>query len=162
MSTTATARPGETLSTIAARVFPGGDVSRLGELLAANPELSPLQDTIAAGTEITIPGKEQLLQYAQPVLTSIAGSFGGAGGIVSSLAGQLLTGEVDFSIPSILGQLSSLPGLEGYPQEAIALISAINGGNVKDAAIAFAKEKLTENAPDQLTNLIPWLLSEEA
>jgi phage tail protein X len=149
-----TLNPADTLSTLAARIFPGEDVSRFTELLDANPGLDPIAaifDNLPENLQLNLPSTEQIESFAAPVLTAVSSSLGGAKGFLEQ-AEQTLT--------SISGKLP--PQLQGYAKEALDLVGEANGvlGEV-EGAIASTSDKLREYA-GQGTQLIPWLLSGKA
>lgn len=148
---TLTVKPGEQLNALAARVFPGQDVSRFVEILDLNESLDVFGD-LPQELSVNIPDAEQILQYAQPVLSSVSEAIGGAKGAIAQVTGQ---------IEAISGKLP--PQLQGYAKQALEAVGQVNGVIGEAEALL---EKLPGEATDKLrqyegevTRLVPWLLS---
>lgn len=126
---------GENLSALSARVF-NGDWSRFEEILDLNPELD-IFDALPASVEIKIPEVEQILNVAQPALSSVRSAIAG---VSPSLA-------------------RSVDDIEGYAKEAISLVGKING-TIQEAE-TIVNDALTEarSYKGKLVQLVPWLLS---
>lgn len=149
MSTT-TVRPGDTLATVAARVFPGASVQRFSELLDANPDLDIFSDLIE-GTELQLPSTEQLESRVQPVLTKIASSLGGAKGYL---------GQAESVINAVSGVLPE--SLQGYAKEALNIVNEANGV-IGEAETILSDVQSTVGGlrgyEGQGVQLVSWLLS---
>jgi hypothetical protein len=145
-----TVRTADALNLIAARVFPGADVSRFTEILDQNPELDVFSD-LAAGTELNLPSTEQIQKYAQPVLGKIASSLGGARGYL---------GQAEQVINQVSGKLP--PELQGYAKEALNLVGEANGVLDQAEGILDQGTEALRDYGGQATNLIQWLLSGKA
>ncbi len=144
---TLTVLSGDTLSTIAARVFPGGDVRRFVELAIENPDLNIFED-LPAGLELNLPSTEQIENFARPALFRVATSLGGARGFL---------GEAEEAIDRFSGQLP--PQLQGYAQEALDLVGEANGVlDQAETALDRVEDQVREYA-GRGTNLVSWLLS---
>lgn len=142
-----TVKPGDALNTIAARVFPGEDVRRFTEILEANPGLDIFGD-LTDGITLNLPDVEQIESFAQPVLTKVASSLGGAKGFLDQATG---------AINSISGKLP--PELQGYAKEALAVVGEANGVlGQAETLLGEAQGKLREYG-GQGTGLVNWLLS---
>jgi hypothetical protein len=138
---------GETLSSLAARVFPNQDVTRFIEILDLNPELNVF-DEITEGMSINIPSTDQIFGYADPIFEGIANATQKATGIL---------GDVTEQIQSFSGKLP--PELQGYAAEALEVIGEVNGflGDV-ETKIEGVSDQLREYK-GKATNLVNWLLS---
>lgn len=150
--TTVTAKPGDSLSAIAARIFPGEDVGRFTEILDQidDPQqaLTTLFGDLAEGTKLQLPSTEQIENFAQPVLSKVASSLGGAKGFLD---------QATEAISSISGKLP--PQLQSYASEALQIVGEANGVlGQAESILGEAEDKLRDYA-GQATNLIPWLLS---
>lgn len=144
---TTTIQPHDTINAIAARLFPGGDVRRFREILELNPDLDILSD-LPEGIELNIPGIEQLENYAQPVLTRIASSLGGAQGFLN---------QAETTLQRISGNLPS--ELQGYSRAALELVGEANNVlNEVETVVEGASDRLRDYG-GQGTNLVSWLLS---
>lgn len=149
---TETVKPGDALNAIAARVFPGEDVSRFTEILDQidDPDqaLRTLFGDLVEGTGLQLPSVGQIESFAQPVLTKVASSLGGAKGALDQ-ATQIIT--------DISGKLP--PSLQGYTTEALEIVGEVNGVlGQAETILGEAEDKLREYE-GQATNLIGWLLS---
>lgn len=141
-----TVRNAETIGMVAARTFPGGDVRRFTEILDQNPDLDVFSD-LAAGLNLELPSTEQIQNFAQPVLTQIATSLGGAQGFL---------GQTSATLNKISGNLP--PELQGYAKEVLDLVGDANGVLTEaTTALDQASEALRDYG-GQGTNLISWLL----
>jgi len=147
-TTTTIVQQQESLNDVAARIFPGQDVTRFNELLALNPTITPFQ-AIPAGTVLNTPSPAQTLQYATPVLTSIG----------KALSGQSLTTSVVISdAQSLANAVANIPALQGYPQAAIAELAKVNNiVTSSNSAINAGQSNTRYNDPT--VKLISWLLS---
>lgn len=147
-----TIKPGDALNTIAAKVFPGENVSRFTEILDQidDPEkaVQTLLGDLIEGQSLALPSVEQIESFAEPVLQEVAASLGGAKGFLGQLEGTIT--DISQKLP---------PELQGYSKEALRLIGEANGvlGKV-EGVLGQAKEKLRDYK-GQATNLIGWLLS---
>lgn len=148
--TTITTQPQDSLSTIAARVFPGRDVTRFREILDQNPELDVFSD-LPENFNLQLPSTEQIQSYAQPVLTKIASSLGGAKGFL---------GQAEQMISQVSGKLP--PELQGYAKEALQLTAEANGVIGQAESVLGEAEAGLRDYGGQGTNLIQWLLSGKA
>lgn len=148
---TLTVKPGEQLNALAARVFPGQDVTRFVEILDLNEELDVFGD-LPQELSVNIPEPEQILQFAQPVLSEVSEAIGGAKGAIAQVTEQ---------IESVAGKLP--PQFQGYAKQALEVVGQVNGVIGEAEALL---EKLPGEATDKLrqyqgevTRLVPWLLS---
>lgn len=148
--TTIQVKPQDTLSTIAARVFPGQDVTRFREILDQNPDLDVFSD-LPENFNLQLPSNEQIQSYAQPVLTKIASSLGGAKGFL---------GQAEQIISQVSGKLP--PELQGYAKEALDFVSEANGIVGQAETVLGEAEAGLRDYGGQATNLIQWLLSGKA
>lgn len=147
---TATAQNADALNLLAARIFPGADVTRFRELLDANPEIDVFGD-LAAGAQLELPSTEQIESYAAPVLGKIASSLGGARGYLGK-AEQVIT-QISGSLP---------PELQGYAAEALSLVGEANGVLDQAEGVLEQGQGALRDYGGQATNLIQWLLSGKA
>lgn len=143
--------PGETLSELSSRVF-GGDVLRFGEILDLNPDMDVFEEL--PQTQIEIPGAEQILNFAQPMLTQIRESIASAGRYLEQAQSTL--SEISQKLP---------PQLQGYTKEALVLVSQLNdfqdeAEQFLDDSTALATNKLKEYE-GKLEQLIPWILNSQ-
>ncbi|HEY9750521.1 MAG TPA: hypothetical protein V6C63_17700 [Allocoleopsis sp.] len=156
---TYTTKPGDALNLIAAQIFPGEDVGRFTEILDQidEPEdaIATLFSELAEGQILQLPSVEQIENFAQPVLSRIADSVGGAKGFL---------GQVEDTITSISGKLP--PQLQGYAKEALELVGEANEviGDV-EGFLDRADEEVLGKLRDyggQPTKLVSWLLGGKA
>jgi hypothetical protein len=149
---TETVKPGDALNAIAARIFPGEDVSRFTEILdqIENPDeaLNTLFSDLVEGTNLQLPSLEQIESFAQPVLSKVASSLGGAKGVLDQAT------EI---INSVSGKLP--PQLQGYAADALNVVGEANGVLSKAESILGEAEGKLRDYGGQATNLVPWLLS---
>jgi hypothetical protein len=152
MPDTITILPADALNLVASRVFPGEDVSRFTEILDQidDPEeaLTTLFGDLVEGDVLPLPSVQQIESFAQPVLTKISASIGGAKGFL---------GEAESAITSISGKLP--PRLQGYAKEALEVVGELNGvlGDA-ESLLGDAEDKLREYG-GQGTSVVSWLLS---
>jgi hypothetical protein len=141
----------ETLSEVADKVF--GDSLRFPEILDMNPNLDVFGDLLDLddGVSIDIPEADQILSFAEPVLSEVSEALGGMGRYLE---------QASSTITSVSSHLP--PQLKGYAQEALDAIGKVNGikGEVEqylDKGKSLASDKLREYE-GQLVQLVPWLL----
>ena len=119
---------GDTLSSIAARVF-NGDWERFNEIVELNPDLDIFADLIP-DTILNIPEVEQILQVADRELDNIG---------------------------KPLQQISNLniPILSGYADKALSLVGEINGVKAKAESVY---RQLSNRNYKSGVKLVQWLL----
>lgn len=147
-----TVKPGDALNAIAARVFPGEDVNRFTEILDQidDPDtaLTTLFGDLAQNSQLQLPSVEQIESFAEPVLTKVASSLGGAKGFLDQATNV---------ITDISGKLP--PQLKGYATEALNIVGEANGVlGQAESVLGEAENKLREYG-GQGTNLVNWLLA---
>lgn len=147
-----TVKPGDALNAIAARVFPSEDVSRFTEILDQIDDpgqaLNTLFGDLTQGSSLQLPSVDQIENFAQPVLSKVASSLGGAKGFLD---------QATEAINSVSGKLP--PELQGYAAEALKVVGEANGVLSQAETILGGAEDKLRSYSGQVTNLIPWLLS---
>lgn len=141
--------PGESLTALSERVF-NGDPLRFTEILELNPNLDVFAD-LPQELEVNIPDASQILNFAQPALTRISQSLGGAGRFLDQTSAALT--QISGNLP---------PELQGYAQEAIDAIGEINGIREEvEQTIDGATEQIDSRLRSyqgQAVQLVQWLL----
>ena len=138
----------EGLNDIAARTFPGQDVTRFNEITKLNPKMN-IFSTIKAGTKLLVPGASQALNYAQPIYNSIG----------QVLAGKTISPSVVIKdAQSLVQALGTVPELKGYASAAVADLAKINKV-VSSVESVIKSGQNGDRYKDATVKLIPWLLS---